>query len=31
MDNAQVRKLCLPLMKADTEEEVIQLLKDAGY
>jgi len=31
MKNAQVRELCLSLMKADTEKEVIQLLQDAGY
>jgi len=31
MDNAHIREFCLSLMKADREEEVIQLLKDAGY
>ena len=31
MNNAQVRELCLSLMKADTEEEAIQILRDAGY
>jgi hypothetical protein len=31
MNDAQVKELCLSLMKADKEEEVIQLLKDTGY
>ena len=31
MNNAQVRELCLSLMKADTEKRVVQLLKDAGH
>lgn len=31
MNNEQVKNLCLSLMKADTEEEVISLLNDAGY
>jgi hypothetical protein len=25
------KELCLSLIKADTEQEVIQLLRDAGY
>lgn len=31
MNNAQIKKLCLNLMKADTEKEVINLLKEAGF
>jgi hypothetical protein len=31
MDNKKNKELCLSLMKADTEEEVIQLLRQAGY
>lgn len=31
MNNEQTKNLCLSLMKADTEVEVILLLKDAGY
>lgn len=27
----QIKELCLALMRADTEDEVIQLLKEAGY
>src|SRR5438094_8219597 len=30
MNDAQVRALCLALIKADSEEEVIGLLKEAG-
>jgi hypothetical protein len=30
-NNEQIKALCLALMKADTEAEVIQLLTDAGY
>ncbi|MCZ6776656.1 MAG: hypothetical protein O7D34_09395 [Ignavibacteria bacterium] len=31
MTDAELKELCLSFMKADTEEEVVQLLKDAGY
>jgi len=31
MDENLAKELCLSLIKADTEEEVIQLLRDAGY
>lgn len=31
MGDAEVKDLCLSLIKADSEEEVIQLLKAAGY
>lgn len=31
MNNEQTKKLCLSLMKADSEQEVIQVLKEAGY
>lgn len=31
MDNEQIKNLCLSLMHADTEDEVIALLKGAGY
>jgi hypothetical protein len=31
MNDAQAKELCLALMRADSEEEVIQLLKNAGY
>ncbi|MBU4234295.1 MAG: hypothetical protein L6277_10415 [Desulfobacterales bacterium] len=31
MDAEQVKKLCLSLMKADSEDEVITILQDAGY
>src|SRR5262245_22006178 len=31
MTNEQVRELCLSLMKTDTEEGVIALLRDAGF
>jgi hypothetical protein len=31
MDGTQAKDLCLSLMKADSEDEVIQILKDAGY
>jgi hypothetical protein len=31
MTNAQAKELCLALMKADSEQEVIALLKDAGF
>ena len=30
MNDAQLRALCLALMKADSEQEVISLLKEAG-
>src|SRR5204863_2538547 len=29
--NESVKRICLALMRADTEEEVIRLLKEAGY
>jgi len=31
MNNVQTKELCLSLMKADTEDEVVALLKKAGY
>jgi hypothetical protein len=31
MSDAQVMELCLALMKADSEDEVVTLLKDAGF
>lgn len=31
MDERAARHLCLALIKADTEDEVIRLLKEAGY
>ncbi|MHC5056187.1 MAG: hypothetical protein ACYTKD_15920 [Planctomycetota bacterium] len=31
MANAKVKKLCLALMRADSEDDVVKLLKDAGY
>jgi hypothetical protein len=31
MDNEQIKDLCLGLMKADSEDEVITILTDAGY
>jgi hypothetical protein len=31
LNNEQMNDLCLSLMRADTEEEVISLLKDVGY
>lgn len=31
MNNEQIKELCLSLIKADTEDEVIKLLTDAGY
>lgn len=31
MNNEQLKNLCLSLMHADTEDEVITLLKEAGY
>ncbi|MDD5640012.1 MAG: hypothetical protein PHX53_00070 [Syntrophales bacterium] len=31
MDNAQMKRLCLSLMEADTETEVINILGEAGY
>jgi len=31
MDDKRAKKLCLALMKADTEEEATNLLKEAGY
>jgi hypothetical protein len=31
MSDSQVKELCLSIMKADTEDEVVALLKDAGY
>lgn len=31
MNNEQTKNLCLSLMKADTEDEVISLLEEAGY
>ncbi len=31
MENLRTRELCLSLMRADTEAEVVGLLKDAGY
>jgi len=31
MSNEEVKKLCLSLMKADTEDEVIEIIKQAGY
>lgn len=31
MDNEQIKQLCLSLMEADTEEEVITILRGAGY
>lgn len=31
MNNEQTKNLCLSLMRADTEEEVISLLENAGY
>ena len=30
-EDAQAKELCLALIEADTEEEVIRLLRDAGY
>src|SRR5215210_3034613 len=31
LNNEQTKNLCLSLMRADAEDEVISLLKDAGY
>ena len=31
MTNGQIRDLCLALLHADTEAEVIEVLKKAGY
>jgi len=31
MDQERVKELCLGLLRADTEDEVVKLLKDAGY
>jgi len=31
MNNDQIKQLCLSLMKADTENEVITILKKVGY
>ncbi len=31
MSNEEIKKLCLSMMKADTESEVIEILKKAGY
>jgi len=31
MDNSKIKQLCLSLIKADTEEEVISLLRNSGY
>ncbi|MFZ5993573.1 MAG: hypothetical protein ACOYU4_01100 [Thermodesulfobacteriota bacterium] len=31
MTDQQAKKLCLSLMRADTEDEVVQLLKNVGY
>ena len=31
MDDEQIKELCLSLMKADTEADVINILKEAGY
>lgn len=31
MNNKQTKELCVNLMKADNEEEVIRILKDCGY
>ena len=31
MSNQEIKELCLSLMKADTEDEVIDILKKAGY
>ncbi len=31
MNNGQPESLCLSLMQADSEQEVIKILKDAGY
>jgi hypothetical protein len=31
MTDVQAKELCIALMKADSEDEVIRLLKDAGY
>src|SRR6266704_2315826 len=31
MNNSEKKNLCLALMRADTEAEVIQILTDAGY
>jgi hypothetical protein len=31
MDNQQIKDLCIRLMKAETEEEVISLLNQYGY
>lgn len=31
MSNEEVKKLCLSLMKAETEDEVIEIIKQAGY
>ena len=31
MTNGQIRDLCIGLLSAETESEVIELLNDAGY
>jgi len=31
MTNGQIRDLCVALLQAETEEKVIELLKDAGF
>jgi hypothetical protein len=31
MTNEETKSLCMSLMLADTEEDVIQILKDFGY
>lgn len=31
MDNSELRELCLKLIYADTEDEVVRLLREAGY
>lgn len=31
MNNEEIKELCLSLMKTDTEDEVIEILKQAGF
>ena len=31
MDNKAIKKLCVSIMKADTEGDVVKLLQKAGY
>lgn len=31
MNDAQTKEICLALMRADTEDEVVRILSDAGY